>query len=91
VTEANACGTPAIASDVPGLRDAVQDGQTGLLYRYGDIGDLAGKITLMLKDHDLRSRLSSNALAWAARFSWDEAARLTIQVLQQRIAAGRAD
>ncbi len=44
VTEANACGTPAIASDVPGLRDAVQDGKTGLLYRYGDVDDLAGKI-----------------------------------------------
>jgi glycosyltransferase involved in cell wall biosynthesis len=91
VTEANACGTPAIASDVPGLRDAVQDGKTGLLYRYGDINDLAGKIRLLLLDAELRARLSSGALAWAALFSWDEAARRTIEVLQQRVAGHRPD
>jgi glycosyltransferase involved in cell wall biosynthesis len=91
VTEANACGTPAIASDVPGLRDAVQDGKTGLLYRYGDIKDLAGKISSLLKDHELRARLSLGALAWAALFSWDEAARRTIEVLEQRVASRRAD
>jgi glycosyltransferase involved in cell wall biosynthesis len=88
VTEANACGTPVVASNVPGLRDAVQDGKTGLLYRYGDIADLARKITLLLKDADLHARLSAGALAWAAHFSWDEAARKTIEVLEQRIAAG---
>ncbi len=91
VTEANACGTPAIASDVPGLRDAVQDGKTGLLYRYGDVADLAGKIELLLGDAALRARLSAGALAWAGLFSWDEAARRTIEVLQHRVTARRAD
>lgn len=90
VTEANACGTPAIASNVPGLRDAVQDARSGLLYRYGDVEDLAGKIRLLLKDAELRARLSAGALAWAAQFSWDEAARKTIEVLERRIAGGRA-
>ncbi|RPH37487.1 glycosyltransferase family 1 protein, partial [bacterium] len=91
VTEANACGTPAIASDVPGLRDAVQDGKTGLLYRYGDIADLAGKIKLLLGDGEVRARLSAGALAWAALFSWDEAARKTIEVLKQRLSPQRSD
>ncbi len=90
VTEANACGTPAIASDVPGLRDAVQDGKTGLLYRYGDVADLASKIRLLLGDADLRERLSAGALAWAALFSWDEAARRTIEVLQRRISESKS-
>jgi glycosyltransferase involved in cell wall biosynthesis len=89
VTEANACGTPVIASDVPGLRDAVQDGKTGLLYRYGDVTELAGKIKILLRDGELRSRLSSGALAWAALFSWDEAARRTVAVLEKRIAERR--
>src|SRR4029077_4941008 len=31
IAEANACGTPAIAYDVPGLRDAVRSGETGLV------------------------------------------------------------
>ena len=91
VTEANACGTPVIASNVPGLRDAVQDGKSGLLYRYGDIEDLVGKIKLLLGDGELRAHLSAGALAWAARFSWDEAARRTIEVLEQRIAERRPD
>ena len=90
VTEANACGTPAIASDVPGLRDAVQDGKTGLLYRYGDISDLAGKIERLTADSELRARLSAGALAWAALFVWDEAARRTIDILKQRMAGARA-
>jgi glycosyltransferase involved in cell wall biosynthesis len=90
VTEANACGTPAIASDVPGLRDAVQDGKTGLLYRYGDVPDLAVKITRLLKDENLRANLSKGALEWAALFSWEEAARRTIEVLEQRVALHHA-
>ncbi len=36
VVEANQCGVPVIASDRPGLRDSVRDGQTGLLVPYGD-------------------------------------------------------
>lgn len=91
VTEANACGTPAIASNVPGLRDAVQDGKSGLLYRYGDIDDLAGKIKLLLGDGELRTHLSAGALAWAALFSWDDAAQRTIDVLRERVAGRRPD
>ena len=48
VIEANACGTMVLAADVPGLRDAVRDGETGRLYEYGNIDDLAGKISLLL-------------------------------------------
>ena len=59
VTEANACGAPAVASDVPGLRDAVIDGETGLLYEYGNIEQLAEKILLLLRDEHLRMRLST--------------------------------
>src|SRR5262249_41256318 len=37
VLEAAACGTPAVATDVPGLRDAVRNGETGLLVPSGDV------------------------------------------------------
>jgi len=82
VLEANACGTPVIASDVPGLRDAVKDGETGLLYRHGDIEDLAGNIRLLLDDHVLRARLTSNALTWAGEFHWENAAEKTLEILR---------
>jgi len=74
VIEANACGTPAIASDIPGLRDAVQDGVTGLLFRPDDVDDLAEKIMLVLKHEELRNRLADQAIEWAQRFDWDRTA-----------------
>ena len=82
VLEANACGTPVIASDVPGLRDAVKHGETGLLYPYGDIEKLAAAIITVLGDQALRERLRGSALRWAAEFSWDKAAQRTLEVIE---------
>jgi len=86
VVEANACGTPVVASDVPGLRDVVRDGETGLLYRHGDIPQLAGQVVRLLRDTRLREHLMSGALAWASRFNWDTAAAETLAALQSRVA-----
>ena len=83
VTEANACGTPVIASDVPGLRDAVRDGETGVLFPYGDSGALAAKLVRLLRDPGERERMSRNALAYAAKFTWDNAAATTLEVLER--------
>ncbi|MBI4530924.1 MAG: glycosyltransferase family 4 protein [Candidatus Latescibacteria bacterium] len=85
VIEANACGTCVIASDVPGLRDSVVDGKTGLLYEYGNIRQLAGKMRDLLQDNDLRERLSQHAIAWAQRFDWDTSARKVVDVLKRTI------
>ena len=83
VTEANACGTPAVASDVPGLRDAVIDGETGLLYEYGNIEQLAEKILLLLRDEHLRARLTTGALAYAQSLTWDASAKIMLDVIER--------
>ncbi len=85
VVESNACGTPVVASDVPGLRDVVRDGETGLLYRHGDVQQLAGQVVRVLRDRLLRERLTAGALAWASRFHWDTAAAETLAALQDRL------
>ncbi len=72
--EANACGTPVISSNVPGLRDSVRNGQSGLLYEYGNIDELADKLTSALTDRDLLNKLSNGAVEWASEFSWDKSA-----------------
>jgi len=82
VTEANACGVPAVASDVPGLRDAVIDGETGLLYEYGNIEQLAEKILLLLRDEHLRSRLTNGALEYAQSLTWDKSAEIMLDVIE---------
>jgi glycosyltransferase involved in cell wall biosynthesis len=87
VIEANACGVPVIASDVPGLRDSVLDEKTGFLYEYGNIEQLAQKILLVLRDDHLRNRLRAEAIKWARTFDWNDSARKMVDVLEGAIAA----
>lgn len=73
--EANACGTPVIASNVHGLRDAIRDGDTGILFPYGDVAALSQALIRVLGDDVFRDELRTNAIPWAARFRWDDSAR----------------
>jgi glycosyltransferase involved in cell wall biosynthesis len=82
VIEANACGVPVVASDVPGLRDSVVDEKTGLLYEFGNVEQLAHKITLILRDEHLRNRMHVAALEWGRSFNWDESAKKMIGFLE---------
>jgi len=81
ILEAAACGAPAVVRDVPGLRDAVRDGESGLVVPAGDPGALAQGLGRVLADPALRARLSAGALRWAARFDWDAAAAEVSAVL----------
>lgn len=59
--EAAACGIPMVATDVPGCRDVVIDGVTGLLAKVQNAEDLAFKLECLLKDSSLRIIYGSNA------------------------------
>jgi cellulose synthase/poly-beta-1,6-N-acetylglucosamine synthase-like glycosyltransferase/glycosyltransferase involved in cell wall biosynthesis len=80
--EANACGTPVIASNVPGLRDSVQNPHTGYLVRYGDEEAFAERIGEFLDDERLRDRMGRNALQWAGRFEWQKSSRRFFRLLK---------
>ncbi|MBL7989165.1 MAG: glycosyltransferase family 4 protein [Chlorobi bacterium] len=79
--EANACGTPAIAANTPGLRDSVQDGITGLLYPWADIDAMAERITRVLTNPELRAELRNNALEFAQSLTWEKTAEATVEAL----------
>ena len=81
--EANACGTPVIASNSPGLKDSVIDGKTGFLVKHGDINQLSKAIIKVILDKKLRETLSQSAVDWAKRFSWDNAARMTLNLMEK--------
>jgi glycosyltransferase involved in cell wall biosynthesis len=85
VIEANACGVPVIAADSPGLRDSVVDKETGHLYQYGNIKDLAKKITRIIQDKDRREKLSENSIQWAQKFDWDSSAKQAVQIIEKTI------
>ena len=83
--EANACGTPVIASDVPGLRDSVLDGKTGFLFPYGNDKILAERILKLLTDRPLRKKMSLEARRWAENFSWEKSTARLIDILERRL------
>jgi len=87
--EANACGTPTIAADSPGLRDSVREGVNGFLYPYGDIDRLTDRLLLVLHDNELRERLSRDAIAFARSITWDDTAQATVQVLEEAVRGKR--
>ncbi len=86
--EANGCGTPVVASDVPGLCDSVRDGQTGFLVPFGDEKAMAERVGRILSDSDLAARMRQACLAWAAEHTWDRVADRTEETLRR--ALGRA-
>lgn len=87
VIEANALGIPVVATDAPGLRDAVRHGETGFLAPLGDDAAFAERIAQLLGGGAEAERLSRAARRWAKRFDWDSAARDMAEVLRTARAA----
>ncbi len=81
ITEAAACGTPAVATRIAGHVDAIDDGVTGMLVYGGS--ELADALTRVLDDIDLRSRMADAATRRARTFTWERTAHDTLSVLAQ--------
>jgi glycosyltransferase involved in cell wall biosynthesis len=81
VVEANACGLPVVASDRPGLRDSVVDGETGFLVPYGDAAAFAERSLAVLGSPDLWRRMSRAALERVKELTWERCARDTLALL----------
>lgn len=81
VIEAGACGTPAVAMRVPGLRDAIVHGKTGLLAQSWH--EFADAVTYILRDDSYRTCLSKNALERSKEFSWKASADRLLGKLQE--------
>jgi glycosyltransferase involved in cell wall biosynthesis len=87
IIEANACGTPAVAYDVAGLRDSVINELTGILVKEnGDIEKLADAILKILVNEILRERISINAIESSKKgFSWDITAQELFKIIDRII------
>jgi glycosyltransferase involved in cell wall biosynthesis len=85
VTESNAVGTPVVAYDVPGLRDSVRNGETGILVKENTPDNLAQAAISLLKDKNLLVRYSCSALAFSKQFSWDSTADAFENAIREKI------
>lgn len=79
VIEANATGTPVIASNVSGLRDSVIDGRTGFLVKPKDVNSFAERMEHLVARPDVRKKVSDQAYAWAQQLSWEKSAEIFYQ------------
>ena len=86
VIEANALGTPVVATDAPGLSDAVRHEETGVLVADGAAdaftSRLASAVADLLSDDVRLAKLSAGALAWSKRFDWDRSAEQMAQAVE---------
>jgi glycosyltransferase involved in cell wall biosynthesis len=87
--EAAASGTPVVASNSPGIRESVRDGETGYLVPHGDVRAMAGAMGRLAGDRALVTRLGEQARAFAETFTWERAAEETERHLRQVLTAGR--
>jgi glycosyltransferase involved in cell wall biosynthesis len=85
VTESNAMGTPAVAYNVPGLRDSIKDGQTGLLTRENNPQELASLAISLFRDSLSLTRISTNAINFSRQFSWDMSTEIFYHILLQQM------
>lgn len=81
VIEANLHGTPAVAFNVPGLSESIQDDKTGILAE--NETDLIEKICEMLANDNLRDKLSENAVKLAEKFSWNKSSLESLKILEK--------
>jgi glycosyltransferase involved in cell wall biosynthesis len=77
--EANACGTPAIAFNAPGLCEAIDNPHTGLLVESEE--EFVQGIRRVLRDQDFRAKLAQAATRHVKVFNWNETAAETLNIL----------
>ena len=82
VVEANAFGTPVVVYDVPGLRDSVQDGQTGLICRPNTPEALGEALADLLADPERLAEMSVAAWDYSRAFTWARNAREMMQGIE---------
>ncbi|MFN8595229.1 MAG: glycosyltransferase family 1 protein [Anaerolineae bacterium] len=76
--EAMACGTPVLASNTSSLPEVI--GDAGLLVDPHEIDAIAAALERIITDKNLRLDLKQRSLQRAAQFSWEQTARLTLDV-----------
>jgi D-inositol-3-phosphate glycosyltransferase len=87
--EAQACGTPVVATAVGGLRTAVADGISGVLVDGHDPKAWSSVIARLLQEPQRRVLLSMGAIEHASHFGWDATARGTLDIYDLVITKSR--
>lgn len=81
LVEAAACGKPIVTTDVPGCREVIEDGVTGILVPVKNPEKLAIALQKLILDHDLRIRMGLAARKFIENeFSNDAVVKKTLEL-----------
>jgi glycosyltransferase involved in cell wall biosynthesis len=84
--ESMAMRKPLIASDIGGHRELIQNGQTGLLFKPGDVRALARAIEQLLDDTELRERLGQQGDAWVRQHhTWEKTTSIYSEIYSRAL------
>lgn len=83
VSEAMAAGTPPIASRISGIDQQIDDGNTGLMFEPGDVGELRDALLALLNDPERRQMMGKQSKDRAQQFSWESITDQYIDVYER--------
>ncbi len=83
--ESQACGTPAIAYDIEGVRDSIKDGKTGFLVKFRNKELFAKRAVEILNNKREYKNMSKNARAWVVKEFDIDKLSLTVHNLLKRM------
>ncbi len=88
VLEALASGIPAVVTDLPVLREHLEDGRDCVMVPPGDAGPLSNALVSAVRDAALRERLRTGGAATSARFTWQRAAEEHERLYERLLTGG---
>jgi len=83
ILEANACGKPAIGSNVGGIPDAIHDESNGLLVPPNNPEALSAAIIRLVEDDSVKNQLGRNGRAYAEEHNWSRVAEATERIYDE--------
>jgi glycosyltransferase involved in cell wall biosynthesis len=83
--EAVLCGVPVVAFDVCGTSEMIREGESGLLAEDGNIEELAGKMSLLIENEEMRRELGKRAAEFGAKHlvGWNERVQAELDVFER--------
>ncbi len=76
-------GVPVIASDLPSLRELVQENETGVFFPPGDVDRLAGRIDELFSDEKRCEKMVPKVVSAAEKLLWSVRARKILSAVQE--------
>lgn len=83
LVEAMAAGLPIVTTDAPGVKDVIDDGETGIQAVTGDIDSISESIIQVIEDRDLATKMTTNGLKLAKEFyDWNKVSAKYLEFYQ---------